>query len=90
MDLSVKFVPNQEELYFSCGRYRRLVGKLNYLIIICLNIVFIVSTIIQFLNSSCLDHWNAVLQILKYVKKTPNKCLIYEVKINTQINGYSF
>jgi len=31
----------------------------------------------QFLNSSCVDHLNAVTRILKYIKSSPGKGLLY-------------
>ena len=40
MDLNVKLVPSQGELLRDPGRYRRLVGKLNYLSITRSNISF--------------------------------------------------
>jgi len=35
---------------------RRLIAKLNYLTAICPDISFAVSVVIQFINSSCVDH----------------------------------
>jgi len=54
-----------------------LIGKLNYLTVTHLNISFAVSVVRQFLNSPCEDHWNAVIRILKYIKKSPGKGLLY-------------
>jgi len=31
----------------------------------------------QFLNSSCVDHWNSIIRILKYTKGSPGKILLY-------------
>ena len=49
MDQNVKLIPGQEEPLGDLGRYRRLVGKLNYLTIIRPNISFPVSVVSQFL-----------------------------------------
>jgi len=54
MPLSVKLAPDQGGFYSGLGRYKRLVGKLNYLTVTHPNIVFVVS---QCLNSPCQDHW---------------------------------
>ena len=51
MDLNVKLVPGQEEPLPDPKRYRRLVGKLNYLTITRPNISFLVSVVSQFLQS---------------------------------------
>ncbi|RVW74646.1 Retrovirus-related Pol polyprotein from transposon RE1 [Vitis vinifera] len=52
------------------GRYRRLVGKLNYLTITRLDISFPVSVVSQFLQSPCDNHWDVVIRILRYIKGT--------------------
>jgi len=50
MVLSVKLVPNQGEPYSGLGRYRRLVGNLNYLVIHS-GITFAVNVVSPFINS---------------------------------------
>jgi len=89
MDPNVKLLPNQGEPLSDSGRYRRLVGKLNYLTVTRPNISFAVSVVSQFLNSPCQEHMNALIRILKYIKGSPGKGLIYEDKGQTQIVGYS-
>ena len=64
MDPNVKLVPRQGESLGDPGRYRRLVGKLNYLTITWLDISFSVSVVSQFLLLSCHSHWDAVIRIL--------------------------
>ena len=56
MDPNVKLVPGQGESFGDPGRYRRLVGKLNYLIITRPDISFPVSVVSQFLQSPCDSH----------------------------------
>nr|CAN77110.1 hypothetical protein VITISV_013963 [Vitis vinifera] len=70
------------------GRYRRLVGKLNYLTITHPYISFLVSVVSQFLQSPCDSHWDAVIRILRYIKSTPGQGVLYENKGNTQVVGY--
>ena len=79
MDPNTKLLPNQGELIFDPEQYRRLVGKLNYLTVTRPDISFAVSVVSQFLNSPCEDHWNAVIRILKYIKKSPGKGLLYGI-----------
>lgn len=50
MDLNVKLIPNLGKPYPDTGRYRRLVGKLNYLTMTMPDISFPVSVISQFLT----------------------------------------
>ena len=89
MDPNVKLLPNHGEPFLDSGRYRRLVGKLNYLTVTRPDISFAVSVVSQFLNSPCQEHWDAVIRILKYIKGAPGKGLIYENRGHTQIVGYS-
>src|ERR1044072_6265331 len=89
MDPNVKFLPNQGEPYPDPGRYRRLVGKLNYLTITRPDISFPVSVVSQFLNSPCESHWNAVVRILRYIKGSPGKELVYTDKGHTYVFGYA-
>ena len=56
MDPNVKLVPGQGESLGDLGRYRRLVGKLNYLTITQPDISFPVSVVSQFLQSPCDSH----------------------------------
>jgi len=65
------------------------VGKLNYLTLTKPNISFPVSVVSQFLNSPCDSHWNAVVRILKYIKRAPGKGLVFTDRGHTNIVGYS-
>ncbi|KAK2377577.1 putative mitochondrial protein [Trifolium repens] len=89
MDPNIKLLPNQGEPLSDSGRYRRLVGKLNYLTVTRPDISFAVSVVSQFLNSPCQEHMDAVIRILKYIKGAPGKGLIYKDRGHTQIVGYS-
>ena len=64
MDLNVKLVPGHGEPLRDPRRYRRLVGRLNYLTITRPDISFPVSVISHFLQSLCDSHWDAVIRIL--------------------------
>ena len=49
-------------------RYRRLVGKLNYLSITRHDITHSVSVVSQYMSAPTIDHWAAVEYILCYLK----------------------
>ena len=53
------------------------------------DISFAVSIISQFLNSPCESHWDAVTRILRYIKGSPGKGLLYENKGNRDIVAYT-
>ena len=88
MDLNVKLVPGQGEPLRDSERYRRLVGRLNYLTITRPDISFPVSVVSQFLQSPCDSHWDVVIRILRYIKGTPGQGVLYENKGHTQVIGY--
>ncbi|RVW49108.1 Retrovirus-related Pol polyprotein from transposon TNT 1-94 [Vitis vinifera] len=85
MDPNVKLIPGQGEPLGDPGRYRRLVGKLNYLTITRPDISFPVSVVSQFLQSPCDSHWDAVIRILRYIKSTPGQGVLYENRGHTQL-----
>jgi len=58
MDPNVRLLHNQGEPLSYPKKYRRLIKKLNYLIITRPDISFAVSVVSQFLNSPYEDHWN--------------------------------
>ncbi|GKE23469.1 uncharacterized mitochondrial protein-like protein [Tanacetum coccineum] len=58
-------------------KYRRVVGKLNYFTITRPDIAFPVSVVSQFLIAPITSHWDAVTQILGYLKGTPGLGILY-------------
>jgi len=48
---NIKLLPDYRKILDDLGRYRRLVGKLNYLTITRPDIVFVVSVVTQFLSA---------------------------------------
>jgi hypothetical protein len=50
------------------GRYRKLVGQLNYLTITRPDISFVVSVVSKFLNKPRMPHQIAIQRILRYLK----------------------
>ena len=89
MDPNVKLIPRQRKSLGERGRYRRLVGRLNYLIITRLDISFPMSVVNQFLQSPCDSHWDVVIRILRYIKSTPRQGVLYKNKGHTQVVGYT-
>nr|GEX47427.1 uncharacterized mitochondrial protein AtMg00810-like [Tanacetum cinerariifolium] len=58
-------------------KYRQVVGKLNYLTITRPDIAFPVSVVSQFLTGPRTLQWDAVTQILRYLKGTPGLDILY-------------
>ena len=89
MDVNLKLLPDQGELLEDVGRYRRLVGKLNYLTVTRPDISFAVSVVSQFLSAPMTTHLEAILRILRYLKKAPGRGLLYSDQRHTRIAGFS-
>jgi len=88
MNPNQKLTTEEGKLFSNLERYRRLVGKLIYLTITRLGLSFAVGVVSQFMQTPCLGHWNAIIRILRYLKKAPEQGLLYEDKGNFQIFGY--
>ena len=65
------------ELFEDPERYRRLVGKLNYLTVTRSDIAHSVSVLSQYMSSPTIDNWAAVEHILCYLKGAPGRGILY-------------
>ena len=70
-------------------RYQRLVGKLIYLSHTRPDIAYAVSVVSQFLHCPSEDHMEAVTRILKYVKSSPGKGLMFTKHNHLKVDGYT-
>ena len=57
--------------------YKRLIGKLLYLIITKPNLSYAVNRLSQFLAKPRIPHYKAVQRVLQYIKGTPRQGLFY-------------
>jgi hypothetical protein len=89
MDANTKLLPDQGELLEYAGRYKRLVEKLNYLTVTRSDITFAESVASHFLQSPRTTHLEAVMSILRYLKKTPGRGLLYSDQGHTRVAGFS-
>ncbi|CAL2250997.1 unnamed protein product [Prunus armeniaca] len=70
-------------------RYQRLVGKLIYLAHTRPDIAYAVSAVSQFMHASSEDHMAAVTRILRYLKVTHGKGLMFSKYGHTDVEGYT-
>ena len=89
MNPNVKLYEDQGELLSNPERYRRLVGKLNYLTITRPDISFAVSVLGQFMKDPRLPHWEAVIRIVRYLKAHPSRGLLYKANGHLQVEAYT-
>jgi hypothetical protein len=71
------------------GKYQRLVGKLIYLLHTRPDIAYAVGVVSQFMHCLCEEHMEAVTRILKYLKSSPGKGLIFSKNGNLEVKGYT-
>ena len=65
------------ELFKDPERYRRLVGKLNYLTVTRPDIAHSVSVVSQYMSSPIVNDWAVVEHILCYLKGAPGRGILY-------------
>ena len=70
-------------------RYQRLVGKLIYLSHTRPNIAYAVSVVSQFMHCPSEDHMDAVMRILRYLKSSPGKGLMFSKNGHLNVAGYT-
>ena len=70
-------------------RYRRLVGKLNYLIVTRPDIAYSVGVLSQYMSSPTISHWAAIEHILSYLKEAPGCEILYKKHGHTRIECFS-
>ena len=71
------------------ARYQKLVGKLIYLSHTRPDIAFAVSLVSQFMHSPYEKHLEAVNRILRYLKSTPGKGILFQKTTQQNIEAYT-
>ena len=71
------------------GRYQRLVEKLIYLSHTRPDIAYAVSVVSQFMHCPSEEHMEAVIRILKYLKSSPGKGLMFSKNNHLEVEGYT-
>ena len=89
MDPNVKLYEDHGKLLSKPKRYCRLVGKLNYLTITRSDISFAVNVLSQYMKDPCLPLWEAVIQIVRYLKSHPGRALLYKANGHLSVEAYT-
>ena len=71
------------------GWFQKLVGKLIYLSHTRPDIAYAVSIVSQFMHNPSEDHMDAIIRILRYLKSSPGKGLLFSKNGHLRINGYT-
>ena len=70
-------------------RYQWLVGKPIYLSHTCPDIAYAMSVVSQFMHCPSEDHKDAVMRILRYLKSSPGKGLMFLKNDHLNVDGYT-
>ena len=81
-------ITKEGDLFEDPERYRKLVGKLNYLTVTCPDIAYSVSVLSQYMSSSTVSHWVAVEHILCYLKEALGCGILYKTHGHTGIECF--
>ena len=84
-----KLGDDKEGVPVNTARYQKLVGKLIYLSHTRPDIAFAVSLVSQFMHSPSEKHLEAVYRILRYLKSTPGKGLLFQKTTQQNIEAYT-
>ncbi|XP_044478603.1 uncharacterized mitochondrial protein AtMg00810-like isoform X1 [Mangifera indica] len=89
LDANLKLDPAKAKDVIDKEKFQRLVGKLIYLSHTRPDIAFAVSMVSQYMHSPGREHFNATYRILRYLKGTPGKGLMFRKNNNLQIEVYT-
>ncbi|XP_074290212.1 uncharacterized protein LOC141616943 [Silene latifolia] len=70
--------------------YRLLVGRLVYLTITRPELIYSVHILAQFMNAPRTDHWQAVLQVVRFLKTNPGQGLLFRSNNDLSLHAYCY
>ena len=70
------------------SRYRRLVGRLLYLLITRPDITFSVHALSQFMQAPREAHWEAALRVVRFLKSSPGQGVIFQSDTDLTLTAY--
>lgn len=69
-------------------RYRRLVGRLIYLLATRPDMTYAVHILSQFMQNPRMDHWDSALRVVRYLKGTPGQGILLRSDCDLRLRGW--
>jgi len=88
LDCNVKLQADMGELYSEPTKYRKLVGKLNFLTHTRPDIAFSVQHLSQFMQAPRIPHFQAALHVLRYLKNEPTLGILLHTDPSLSLLAY--
>lgn len=85
---NLKLTKDEGELLEDPSMYRRLIGRLLYLIITRPDLSFSIQVLSQYLESPRKPHLEAAHHVLRYVKGTPGQGLFFAANSGLELKGF--
>ncbi|KAJ0852480.1 putative RNA-directed DNA polymerase [Helianthus annuus] len=82
-------IDKNQKLLDNITGFQKLIGKLIYLSLTRPDISYTVQFLSQFMHSPKEVHLNLALRLLRYLKKSPGKGLIFKKSINLELIGFA-
>jgi hypothetical protein len=89
MDIHLKLRPQDGTPLADPTRYRHIVGSLVYLTITRPDIAHVVHMLSQFVSTPTSVHYGHLLRVLRYLRGTQSRCLLYDSDSPLQLHAYS-
>ncbi|KAL0393486.1 UNVERIFIED_CONTAM: Retrovirus-related Pol polyprotein from transposon RE1 [Sesamum latifolium] len=89
MEENLKLSMHPSQVPTNKERYQRLVGRLMYLAHTRPDLAYSLSVVSQFMHSPSEEHINAITRILRYLKSSPGKGIMFTKGNNLNISAYT-
>jgi hypothetical protein len=89
MDIHLQLRPTDGTPLADPSRYRHIVGSLVYLTITRPDIAHVVHILSQFVSTPTSVHYGHLLRVLRYLRRTRSRCLLYAFDNPLQLHTYS-
>ncbi|RVX22042.1 Retrovirus-related Pol polyprotein from transposon RE2 [Vitis vinifera] len=76
------------ELLSNPESYRRLVGRLIYLAVTRPDLAYSVHILSQFMHEPRIEHWEAALRVVRYLKGTPGQGILLRADSDLSLQGW--